>query len=201
MKSSMLVDFKILKRNEDGDFLPMNNNEAQSVSIGGFSFEVDDKIVPFDWEQHCGHEENGLFSYATGAAFGHGNYELDDDCFEKDYADLGIKRENISAEFLASAHHIEEFYVNFVDGTKEVGLGHYTDNGECNTKYKLELVEISFEDIQACKYYDVKKEVLEAFNKGVRQEPSLDEKIKTANKVQNKQEFVKPIKETGLERD
>lgn len=185
MKLSMLADFRILKDFGDGKYFAMDSSNAKGVSIGGFSFAIDNKIVPFDWEQHCGVEENNLFSYATGAAFGHGDYELDDDCFEEDYANLGIKRENISAEFLASAHHIEEFYINFEDGTKEIGLGHYADNGEDNAKYKLELVEVSFEDIETGKYYDVKKEVLEAFNKGIYREydkdlSSLDSKIAVA---------------------
>ena len=146
MKLSMLVDFKILKDFGDGEYVAMDSNNAKDVSIGGFSFAVGENIVPFDWEKHCGVEEDKLFSYATGAAFGHGDYELDDDCFEEDYANLGIKRENISAEFLSSVHHIEEFYVNFEDGAREVGLGYYTDNAKEKAKYKLELVEISFED-------------------------------------------------------
>ena len=168
MKLSMLADFKILKDFGDGEYVAMDSSNAKFVSIGGFRFAIGDKVVPFDWEQHYGEEEDNLFSYVTGAGFGHGTYELDDDCFERDYAKLGIKREDISAEFLSSVHHIEDFYVNFEDSGDDVSIGYFSDNAKPGAEYKLELVEISFEDIATGKYYDVKKEVLEAFNKGER---------------------------------
>lgn len=165
MKISMLANFKILKKNEDGKFVPMNNSEARSVSIGGFSFDVNGHSVPFDWDAFTGFEENGVFKFATGRGWAFNDFELAD-YYDNDYADIGIKRENISAEFLASVEHIEEFFVNFEDGDKEVGVGYFNDNAKEDAEYKLELIEISFEDIEACKYYDVTPEVLDAFNKG-----------------------------------
>lgn len=185
MKSSMLVDFKILKRNEAGEFVPMHKGEAQSVSIGGFSFDIGKDSVPFDWDAFTGYEENGIFSFATGRGFVFNDYELSD-CYDDAYKDIGMKKEDISAEFLSSVHHIEEFFVNFQDGDEEVGVGFFTDNAEPAAEYKLELIEISFEDMETGKYYDVKKEVLESFNKGVRGELSkqvdLDKQIDLAER-------------------
>jgi len=186
MKSSMLVDFKILKRNEDGDFVPMNKEEAQAVSIGGFSFDVGENSIPFDWDAFTGYEENGVFSFATGRGWAFNDFELSED-FDDDYKNMGLKKEDISAEFLASAHHIEEFFVNFQDGEDEVGIGFFDDNAKPDVDYKLELVEISFENMEPGKdgeYHDMNPEVLRAFNKGERGVLSLDEQIKSsADKV------------------
>lgn len=171
MKSSMLVDFKILKRNEDGEFVPMNKCLAEAVSIGGFCFDINGQSIPFDWDAFTGAEENGVFRFYTGKGFLFNDYELSSN-YDKTYQDMGIKRDDISAEFLASVHHIEEFFVDFQsvepfeDDYTDVGIGYFSDNAKKDLDYKLELVGISFKDMETEKIYDVKKEVLEAFNKG-----------------------------------
>lgn len=160
----MLADFEIFKRYGDG-FYKMDSSNVKGLIVGGFCFAVGDKKIPFDWEKHSVWEDNGVFECATGMCFGHGDYQLDE-CFDEDYAEIGIKREDISAELLASAHHIEEFYVNFEDGARDVGFGHYTDNAEKESRYRLELRSVSFEDVDTGKTYDVSPDVLKAFNKG-----------------------------------
>lgn len=183
MKLSMLADFKILKKNDEGIFVPVNNSEARSVSIGGFSFDVDGHSIPFDWDAFTGSEVDNVFGFATGRGWAFNDFELAD-YYDKDYADMGLSRETLSAEYLASTHHIEEFFVNFEDGDKEVGIGFFADNKDREADYKLELVEVSFEDIETGKYYDVKPEVLKAFNKGERGLLDLDKQIKQcADKV------------------
>ena len=163
----MLADFKILKKNEDGEFVPMSNKEAQSVSIGGFSFDINGHSIPFDWDAFTGNEKDGVFSFATGRGWAFNDFELAD-YYDQDYEEIGLCREDISAGFLASVNHIEEFFVDFEDKDEEVGIGYFNDNAAAYAEYKLELVEVSFEDIETGKYYDVKPEVLEAFNKGER---------------------------------
>lgn len=177
MKLSMLADFKILKKNDEGIFVPMNNQEARSVSVGGFSFDVEGRSIPFDWDAFIGVEHDKVFEFATGRGWAFNDFELAD-YYDENYADMGIKREDLSAEYLAAAHHIEEFFVNFEDGDQEVGIGFFADNNEKDACYKLELVEISFEDVETGKYYEVKPEVLQAFNKGERGLLDLDKQIK-----------------------
>lgn len=182
-KLSMLVDFKILKRNEDGCFVPMNNEEACSVSIGGFSFDVDGKSIPFDWDAFNGTEHDNVFGFETGRGFAFNDFKLAD-YYDEDYADMGIKREDLTAEYLASTNHIEEFFVDFEDGDKGVRIGYYNDNADKDAQYRLELIEISFKDMDTGKIYDVKPDVLKAFNKGERGKLALDEQIKNcASKV------------------
>lgn len=181
----MLVDFKILKKNETGEFDPMNNNEACSVSIGGFSFDIGTKSVPFDWDAFTGVENNGIFSFVTGKGFAFNDFELAD-YYDKDYKDMGLKKEDISAVFLSSVHHIEEFSVDFLDGEEEVVIGFFDDNAKSDAEYKLELVGMSFEDMETEKVYEVKKEVLEAFNRGERSVLSLDEQIKCSEALKVK---------------
>lgn len=188
MKVSMMADFRILKKNEGGEFVPMNKCFAEAVSVGGFSFDVNGQSVPFDWDAFTGAEENGVFRFYTGKGFLFNDYELSSN-YDEAYQDMGLNREDISAEFLASTHHIEEFFVDFQsrepfeDDYSDVGIGFFGDNGKKDAEYKLELIAVSFKDMETEKVYDVKPEVLEAFNKGVFRQlenPSLEDKIQSA---------------------
>lgn len=181
---SMLVDFKILKKNEDGCFIPMNNEEARSVSIGGFSFAVDGKSIPFDWDAFYGTEHDNVFGFETGRGFAFNDFELAD-YYDEDYADMGIKREDLTAEYLASTNYIEEFLVDFEDGDKEVEIGYCNDNADNDAQYKLELIEIAFKDMDIGISYDVKPDVLKAFNNGNRCKLALDEQIKSCESKVN----------------
>ena len=107
MKLSMLVDFQILE-NINGKYIPLSNNEARSVSIGGFGFEVNGNSIPFDWDAFSGTEENKIFQFETGRGFLWNDYEIPD-YWDKDYEEIGISRDDITAEFLASTTHIDLF--------------------------------------------------------------------------------------------
>lgn len=164
MKLSMLVDFQILE-NINGKYIPLSNNEARSVSIGGFGFEVNGNSIPFDWDAFSGTEENKIFQFETGRGFLCNDYEIPD-YWDKDYEEIGISRDDITAEFLASTTHINEFFVDFEDTNgEECQCGWYTDNRDDN-RFKIKLLEMTFYDLDADKYYDVSKKVLDNYNKG-----------------------------------
>lgn len=166
MKLSMNVDFRILKRDSNDKFVPMGEDEAKSVGIGGFCFSVGDKQIPFDWTAYSGNwDDRGYYSFVTGYGWMN-DFELDE-CFDEEYEKLGIKREDISAKMLASAQAIDEFYVDFEvecsDGVDECGVGENTDK---SSDYRLELLRVAFEDIETGRTYDINPVVLDAFNKG-----------------------------------
>jgi hypothetical protein len=160
----MLVDFQILK-NVNGNFVPITNEEATSVSIGGFSFEIGEYTIPFDWAAFSGSERDKVFSFETGTGWFWNDYEIAD-CYDEEYEEIGIKKEDITAEFLASVSHIDEFFVNFddVDG-REHGIGWYADNTD-EAQYKINLLKMSFLDLEAETECPVKQEVLDVYNKG-----------------------------------
>lgn len=164
MKISMLVNFQILQ-NKNGTFVPISNEEATSVSIGGFSFEIGDDAIPFDWDAFSGSERDKVFQFETGTGWFFNDYEISD-CYDEQYEEIGIKKEDITAEFLASVSHIDEFFVDFddVDG-KEQGIGWFAENTN-DAQYKINILEMSFYDLAAQKEYPVKQEVLEKYNKG-----------------------------------
>lgn len=94
------------------------------VSYGGYEFvcKIKDRElnIPFDWASTCTlvnddetiTVQNGVFALFDG------DYEIDD-CFDDEYAKLGIKREDITAEILAETSSIFEFYYDYdkvIDG-------------------------------------------------------------------------------------
>jgi hypothetical protein len=164
MKISMIVDFQILK-NKNGNFVSITNEEATSVSIGGFSFEIGEHTIPFDWDSFSGSERDKVFQFETGAGWFFSDYEMSD-CYDEQYEEIGIKKEDITAEFLASVSHIDEFFVDFddVDG-KEQGIGWYADNTN-EAQYKIKILEMYFYDLATQNTYPVKQEVLDKYNKG-----------------------------------
>lgn len=167
MRISMSTDFYILKNVGNGVFVPVDDKDIEDVSIGGYEFHVGDMSVPFDWEAYeGGWDRNGFYSFSTGRGWFFNNFELDT-CYDEHYAEIGLKRENVTAAFLASAHHIEEFYINFVgkDG-KECEAGDWKANGDADAPYRLMLLQVSFEDVDAEKTYPVDPKVIDAFNKG-----------------------------------
>ena len=153
MKISMIVDFQILE-NINGNCIPLSNQEAKAVSIGGFSFEINGDLIPFDWDSFTGTEDNKIFHFETGRGFLWNDYEIPD-YWDEDYEEIGISRENITAEFLASTTGIEDFFVDFEDINGEVcQCGWCRDNND-NNRFKIKLLEMSFYDLDADKYYDV----------------------------------------------
>ena len=160
----MIVSFQILKNN-NGNFVPLSNKEAQSVSIGGYSFEIKDYMIPFDWDAFYGSEHNNIFYFETGRGFLFNDYEISD-CYDETYEEIGITREEITAEFLASTTHIEEFFVYFDDSDgMDHSLGWYADNTD-NPQYKINLLEMSFLDMNTNIEHIVAREVLNRYNKG-----------------------------------
>lgn len=164
MKISMMVDFQILER-RNKKYVPVTRDDISNLSIGGYTFEIGDNSVPFDWDASSGSEENGVFHFETGCGPFFNDFELPD-YYDDDYEENGIKREDISAEFLASVHHIDEIFVNFDDENgDEWGIGWYSDNAK-DRSYKVKLLSMSLEDIETAKRYQVPSEVLDKYNKG-----------------------------------
>lgn len=164
MEISMIVSFQILKNN-NGNYLPLSNKEAQSVSVGGYSFEIGDYLIPFDWDAFYGSEENNVFHFETGRGLFFNDYEISD-CYDEIYDDIGITRGEITAEFLASTTHIEEFFVYFDDSDgMDHCFGWYVDNAD-NPQYKINIMEMALMDVNTGKEYLVVKEVIDKYNKG-----------------------------------
>ena len=163
MKISMRSVFQILE-NKNGEYIPLTNEEAKYVSIGGFSFVIDGDVIPFDWDAFSGYEEDGKFYFETGRGWMFNDYEISD-CYNEDYEDMDIEKEAITAEFLASATDIEEFFVDFetVEGN-EGQAGWFDDNRRNDVQYKINLLEIEFYDVDHNKTYPVAQEVLDKFN-------------------------------------
>lgn len=105
-------------------------------------------------------------NFASRMQGGNNDHELSD-CFEDDWAAIGLSRSDITPEFLASASAIEDFHINFVDACDdEVDLGDNVQYGSENQlECKIELINISFADEDGSEYV-MKDDVLKRFNLG-----------------------------------
>lgn len=160
----MIGKFQILEKHK-GEFAPLTSDDVQNLSIGGYSFEINDDLIPFDWDAFSCNEENGIFNFETGRGPFFNDYEIPD-YFDEEYEETGITREEITAEFLASTESIEDFFVNFDDHNgKEHGIGWCVDNVN-SSQYKINIIELSFMDVKTLAEYPVSKEVISKYNKG-----------------------------------
>ena len=87
---------------------------------------------------------------------------------DKTYEEIGINKEDITAEFLASTTHIDEFYVDFEDNNEETQqLGECYQNNDDDEQYKIKILEMKFIDINTGDEYYVKQNVLDDYNNGI----------------------------------
>lgn len=162
---SMIGSFQILK-NKDNKFIPLTSDDVFSMSVGGYSFEINEDLIPFDWDAFSASEENGIFSFETGRGPFFNDYEIPD-YWDEEYKEIGITREEITAEFLASVHHIEDFFVDFDDRDgKEHGIGWCAHNVN-SSQYKIKILDLSFVNVSTYDEYPVSKEVIDKYNHGV----------------------------------
>ena len=150
MEISMKSKFRIIER-RNGNLVALSNEEAKAVSVGGYSFEINGDLIPFDWDCFYGNESERVFYFTTGRGLLWDDYEISD-CYDDDYEELGITRESLTAEFLASVESIEEFYVE------------YDSDSESENEFFIELLEVSFYDLATKKEYLVAQSVLDEFN-------------------------------------
>lgn len=164
-KIAMIGSFQILKK-QAKEFMPLTSDDVQNMSIGGYSFEVNGDLIPFDWDAFSASEDNGVFSFTTGKGPFFNDYEIPD-YWDEEYKEIGITREEITAEFLASVNHIEDFFVNFDDSDgKEHGIGWFADNVN-SSQYKVNIIELSFVNVETYDEYPVSKDTINRYNHGV----------------------------------
>lgn len=161
MKISMYIKFQLFAK-ENGNLIMLTKENTDGLSIGGYYFIIDGKEIPFDWDAFSGDEEDGVFEFETGYGL-YNDFELSD-CYDSDYEQLGISRDDLTTEFLASPEQIKEVHMNFIDEN-----GDECDFGwnEENEDFKIKLLEVSFSDLDNLEKYTVNQEILDKFNEGV----------------------------------
>lgn len=86
-----------------------------NISVGGFFAIVNGRGIPFDFDvTSCNVEKINDTQYKCHYESGEGGYFKDpyiSDCYTTEYLQMGLEREDITADFLASASELREFYV------------------------------------------------------------------------------------------
>ena len=132
------------------------------ISVGGFGFVVkcpnsgEEVQLPFDFEAACVQvKEDGTITYQSGSGLLFNAEYLDAETYRETYAELGIGCEEITAELLAGACTISEFYFDIEDVANETM--YYGDGLK-----GFEIISISFSDGTAT--FDVSADVVEKYN-------------------------------------
>lgn len=134
-----------------------------SFSPGGFQMEIpingNNICVPFDWPSYSANgNDDGTMTVMHGCKtlFSTGDDSELDDCFEDDWARLGITREDLTAETLAKVSKIVEFYIDYYPYSEDIGI-----NPEDVKEDELYLKELCFIDGNDNEY-PVPKSILDA---------------------------------------
>lgn len=163
MKMSLMADFRLYEKEFERPnvYRALTKDDVEGLSVGGFAFVVDGKQIPFDWDAASCSEEKGVFHLETGYGPVFNDFEIPD-YWDDEYAKMGLTRDQITAEFLASATKIDEFFINAYDhDDSEIQIG---DNTEADSQYFVELLSITLEERDTGKTYDVADDVIKAFN-------------------------------------
>jgi hypothetical protein len=106
---------------------------------------------------------DGHLHYESGYGFLNNDFSLDD-CYDREYDALGIDKNDITAEFLASASEIIEFYIDFASNHSDHEFGIGDNRGDSD--YRIKILDIAFVDMDGDeeKHYHVNQEVIARFN-------------------------------------
>ena len=166
MKIYTTATFKILAL-KDGKYEALTKKEFSDLCVGGFTFLIDGKEVPFDFDAHVCNEDKGIFTYESGYGFVFNDFEPSD-CYDRDLEEIGLSRAHLTPFFLSHVSEIKEFHLNFLieenGKEKEVDIGDADENILPDIPFKIELLDLYFEGEEDEKEYQVKKEVLQKFN-------------------------------------
>ena len=143
---------------------PKNGGEITYISCGGFAFNIRHPktgkmvSVQFDFDATgITHVTDNVYKYASGEGFAFNEYDISSD-YKESYEEMGLSMNDITAELLSKAESIEEMFV-MID-TKEGG------EEAPYSEYVVEEIALSDGEND----YEVSKEVIDAFNKKMKNE-------------------------------
>lgn len=170
MNVYMTALFTILRRWAPGVYFPFTKSELKHMSVGGFTFIVDQYEVSFDWDASAITEvEPGVFKYESGYGPFENCHQISESC-EEAIRKQGLRMDQVTALFLACARKITEFHVSIDDlQTEDISFGMITDNANEDAEYRVFLNHVAFEgDLipLSVEPYMVEPAVLDDFNKG-----------------------------------
>lgn len=127
-------------------------DERYYADVGGFEIEVDGKTVPFDFEATAMRvEKDGTCVFGNYEGFLERIYDVDP-CHEDIWEEQGLEKEDITAELLASADKLTEFYL---------GIYCYDDT---SIPYSLKVKDMLFTN-ENDETFSIDPSVLDDFNR------------------------------------
>lgn len=91
-----------------------DKDDVAAIDFGGYNFKINDQDIPFDFKGYgvnIKEDSNGKYLELDTSIKSFLNvFDIDFELFKEEYDSLGLKNEDITAKFLASASKINEFY-------------------------------------------------------------------------------------------
>ena len=182
MKIYTTATFKILAL-RDGKYEGLTKKEVSDLCVGGFTFLINGKEVPFDFDAHVCNEDKGIFTYESGYGFVFNDFEPSD-CYDSDLEEIGLSRAHLTPFFLSHVSEIKEFHLNFLmkknGKEEEIDIGDSEENIIPDTPFKIELLDIYFKGENDDTEYRVNKKVVQKFNG---EEDPFDKLVRTAREL------------------
>lgn len=168
-KVSMRVDFRILKKHGETFGIPVYASLRKGdlngyLPIEGFTFTINGSEVPFDFNASSCGETLGIFHYESGEGEFFDEFGLSD-VYDGELEKMSISRRDLTAEFLASASKINEFRLEFEMNNESNEVFWSRKNEGKDPEYKVELLYVSFKDMDTEEEFAVRSSVLATFNR------------------------------------
>ena len=171
------TEFSVIDRNNT--IVPFD--KVSYAGFDNFCFAVGEKEIPFSFNCCSGYSSKDVYIFTCGKSPTYADYSLSNE-YDHIYKDMGICREELTAEYLASATEIKDFIFEFdmqpeypyvVGERLAYGEKWHSDNNE----YHLNIKKITFEDAETGKMYSVSEEVIEKFNESQEKDSHIDKFI------------------------
>ena len=159
MKMVMQARFSIYGW-KDGNPVVMKLNEEACLSVGGFEFVVDDKVIPFDFNASACQYKDGIYEYESGYGPFSNDFEIPEDFYDE-IKESGVNPKEVSAKFLSGVSDIREFYLNFEDEKLK-------ERDNSGKDIWIEQYGISFIDRKTSDVYQVSDRVIQKYNLNAR---------------------------------
>ena len=153
----VIVSFTFKVQTDSGESLSELFNTGKGyVDIGGFEIMKNGNAIPFDFESTSWWElQHPFYEFSNYYGFVEKVHDVDP-CHSEAWEAIGLTKADITAELLASADDISDFYFSLYDKDKNI------------IAHTFEIVSMAFGDENGDTYF-IGEDVLQRYNESLKE--------------------------------